>query len=306
MHAFAGPSGVDLAGQLETALVEAAGTDTAERALDGVLAGPLPERVGRSLARHRVVERALAAATEDGELERAIVAALGSPRARRLLEEVLRSPAFAQTLEQVLASPAVRAALAGQSASVAADTAAAARRRAVRLDDAAERALRRPPRAAKSVPYAGIATRAAAFVFDVGVTAFALLVATALAGLAASLVGGLRPAWLVGALVGAGWLLLEGLYFVGFWTITGQTPGMRLLHVRVVSRAGGPPGVGRSLLRLAGLALAIVPCFAGFLPILVDGRRRGFHDLVAGTVVMRDEGGDAAPREGRVAPGGGA
>jgi uncharacterized RDD family membrane protein YckC len=37
--------------------------------------------------------------------------------------------------------------------------------------------------------------------------------------------------------------------------------------------------------RLLGLALAIVPLFAGFVPVLADGRRRGLHDYLAGTTV---------------------
>lgn len=40
-----------------------------------------------------------------------------------------------------------------------------------------------------------------------------------------------------------------------------------------------------SALRFVGLLLAIVPLFAGFLPMLVDLRRRGLQDYVAGTVV---------------------
>jgi uncharacterized RDD family membrane protein YckC len=40
--------------------------------------------------------------------------------------------------------------------------------------------------------------------------------------------------------------------------------------------------------RLIGLVLAIVPCFAGFLPALVDDRRRALPDLLAGTVVLYD------------------
>ena len=293
VQALAGPGGVDLARQLETALVEAAETDAAERTLDSLLAGPLPERVGGSLARHRVVERTLAAATEDGELERAILAALGTERTTRLLEELVRTPAFSRALEQVLASPSVRTGLAEQSASFAAETAAAGRRRAAGLDDAAERGPRRLFGRAGDVAarsrYGGVATRAFAFAVDAALVTCGLLVATALAGLAASLVGGVGQGRLADALVGAGWLLVAGVYFAGFWATVGQTPGMRLLRVRVLSPAGGPPGIGRSLLRLAGLALAIAPCFAGFLPILFDRRRRGLHDLLAGTVVVRDE-----------------
>jgi uncharacterized RDD family membrane protein YckC len=37
---------------------------------------------------------------------------------------------------------------------------------------------------------------------------------------------------------------------------------------------------------VVGLALAIIPLFAGFLPVLVDDRRRALQDLLAGTVVL--------------------
>ena len=40
------------------------------------------------------------------------------------------------------------------------------------------------------------------------------------------------------------------------------------------------------LLRFAGLILAALPVFAGFLTIPVDDRRRGVHDMLAGTVAV--------------------
>ena len=87
-------------------------------------------------------------------------------------------------------------------------------------------------------------------------------------------------------LLSGGWAITMTGYFVGFWAVTGQTPGMRLMHVRVVARNGRPPSFGRGLVRLAGLILAIIPLFAGFLPVLVDDRRRGLADMLAGTVVL--------------------
>jgi uncharacterized RDD family membrane protein YckC len=84
-----------------------------------------------------------------------------------------------------------------------------------------------------------------------------------------------------------GFAALTAGYFVFFWSTAGRTPGMHLLHLRVVvADAPGPPSVARSLVRTAGLALAIVPLFAGFLPVLFDRRRRGVADLVAGTAVV--------------------
>jgi uncharacterized RDD family membrane protein YckC len=76
------------------------------------------------------------------------------------------------------------------------------------------------------------------------------------------------------------------LYFVGFWAAVGQTPGMRLLNIRVVGRDDAPPSFARAVLRFVGLLLCIVPLFAGFLPVLFDERRRGAHDMLAGTAVV--------------------
>ena len=64
---------------------------------------------------------------------------------------------------------------------------------------------------------------------------------------------------------------------------------MRLLRVRVRGPAGDPPSIGRSIVRLVGLLLAIVPMFAGFIPVLVTDRRPGVPDLLAGTVVLYDD-----------------
>ena len=57
---------------------------------------------------------------------------------------------------------------------------------------------------------------------------------------------------------------------------------MRLMKLRVVTRGGVHPGVARSCVRLVGLVLAIVPLFAGFLPVLVDDRRRAPAGLPGG------------------------
>ena len=84
-------------------------------------------------------------------------------------------------------------------------------------------------------------------------------------------------------------MLVVGTYFVLFWSAAGQTPGMRLLHVRVRGPAGDTPSIARSLVRLVGLVLAIVPMFAGFVPVLFTQRRRGLPDFLAGTVVLYDD-----------------
>jgi uncharacterized RDD family membrane protein YckC len=135
--------------------------------------------------------------------------------------------------------------------------------------------------------YAGIATRGIALGIDAALANFIVLIIGALVSLVASLTGGdLRPQWLVAFLAATGWLLAVGLYFTVFWSTTGQTPGMRLMGLRVVAPDGEPPHFFRSIVRLVGLGLAIIPLFAGFLPVLFDGRRRALQDYLARTVVI--------------------
>jgi uncharacterized RDD family membrane protein YckC len=63
----------------------------------------------------------------------------------------------------------------------------------------------------------------------------------------------------------------------------GRTPS----EIHVCRAADGDLiGPSAALLRFAGLILAALPLFAGFLTILVDDRRRGVHDMLAGTVVV--------------------
>ena len=102
--------------------------------------------------------------------------------------------------------------------------------------------------------------------------------------------------WLVDALAAVGWSLVVVGYFVGFWSTVGQTPGMRLMRVRVVSESGQAPSGWRSLIRLVGLALAVILLFTGFLPALVDARRRALQDFLAGTTVVYDPDQASPPR----------
>jgi uncharacterized RDD family membrane protein YckC len=250
---------------LESAAADAISSPAAARAIDAALAGPLPEDVARSLAEHRVVQRL----AESPEL---------SDTTREVLDRVLADPELERALERVLSGPAVRAAMANQTTSLAEEIGVKLRARAASLDDAAGRAA--------EPGFAGLASRGIALALDSAAIIAIVAVGGAVLGLVASLVGELRPAWLVGLLLGAAWLLVTGGYFLTFWTLTGQTPGMRLLNLRVLGPGGAPLRTGRAFVRLVGLLLAIVPMFAGFLPVLFDRRRRALQDFLAGTVVV--------------------
>jgi uncharacterized RDD family membrane protein YckC len=137
----------------------------------------------------------------------------------------------------------------------------------------------------EGVPFAGVATRAV----DVAVAQVIVFVGGAIIALVGSLVGDVRLDTLARVLAALAWIAVVGVYFVLFWSTAGQTPGMRLLGLRVMTYTGDRPSVTRSVVRLIGLGLAIVPLFLGFVPVLLDARRRGLQDFMAGTVVLYAE-----------------
>jgi uncharacterized RDD family membrane protein YckC len=274
-------------GRLEEAADEVLSAPEITRLVDRALAGSLPEEIARSLVRHRVLERIAAELAKSGELERLLTAALANPQTLELTDRVLASDETQRVLRHVASSPELRDAIARQTTGLAEEVVGGARASATRLDDRAEQVVRRPPRIERPI-YGGIATRAIALAADAAVTIVLFMSAVGIVALVSSLVGGLRPQWLIGALLASGWMLVVGTYFVLFWSAAGQTPGMRLLRVHVCGPAGDAPSIGRSLVRLVGLVLAIVPLFAGFVPVLFTERRRGLPDFLAGTVVLYD------------------
>lgn len=294
-------------------------TDEAERAIDGVMAGPLPEAVGRSIVEHHVLERVAASAVEarktaapDGAppvdlsaVEQLVRRTLEDPAVERMLKETIdsrltaeladaitRSPAFKHTLKNVLESPEMRHALERQTAGFGADIARAARGKARGADGGIESGLRglvrRPRPDPDRAAYGGLVTRGLGFVTDLLLTQLVILILGGMIGLVTSIFGTLEPTWLVGTLAGIGGFLVVGLYFVLFWTTAGQTPGMRIMRLRVL-HDGRPPAFWRSVVRLVGIGLAIIPCFAGFVPVLFDPKRRGLQDYMAGTVVACEQ-----------------
>ncbi len=274
-------------GPIEEAVDEVLSAPEIARVIDRALAGSLPEELARSLVRHRVFERIAAELASSGELERLVAEALRSPQTLEVTDKVLASDEMQSAIRHVASSPELRDAIARQTTGLADEMVGGLRASSVRLDDRAEHVLRRPPRSVPS-PYGGIGTRAIALATDALLIVVLFTSVVGIASLVASLVGGLRPEWLVGVLLGAGWTLVAGAYFVLFWSTAGQTPGMRLLHIRVRGPGGEIPSVGRSLVRVVGLVLAIVPMFAGFIPVLFTDRRRGLPDFLAGTVVVYD------------------
>lgn len=99
--------------------------------------------------------------------------------------------------------------------------------------------------------------------------------------------GDLRSLAALGGLLAALGVVLHAVYWVVFVGSCGQTPGKMLLGLEVVGRAGEEVGYGRALCRWVGMGFAALPFGLGFVGVMVTRERRGLHDWLAGTRVVR-------------------
>ncbi len=83
-------------------------------------------------------------------------------------------------------------------------------------------------------------------------------------------------------------LVISVTYFIYFWG-RGSTLGMRLFHLRVAdATTGAPIGYGRAALRYLGYILSVIVCYIGLIWAAFDSRKQGWHDKIAGTVVLQE------------------
>ena len=116
----------------------------------------------------------------------------------------------------------------------------------------------------------------------VAILAFSTLVSRVLGGGARSWGNSSETAGVLLAIIVAGLNLgvLPGL--------TGFTIGKWAAGLRILQQNGSEIGVGRALLRhFVGYPLSFITLGLGFLIVAFTPRGRGLHDLIAGTVVVR-------------------
>ncbi|HSD45481.1 MAG TPA: RDD family protein [Pyrinomonadaceae bacterium] len=71
--------------------------------------------------------------------------------------------------------------------------------------------------------------------------------------------------------------------------LTGLTLGKWATGLRIVRTDGGNPGIGRAALRhFIGYPLSLITVGIGFLLAIVTVHGRGLHDMIAGTIVVRE------------------
>lgn len=130
---------------------------------------------------------------------------------------------------------------------------------------------------------ASVWRRFAAFCYDLLLLA-ALTVIFTLAVLAFRRGAAVPPGtwWFPAALLG-----VAAAFFSGFWARGGQTVGMRAWRIRVVREDGGPLGAPRAVARFGAGLLALLPAGLGLWWGVFDAEKRGWHDRMTGTRVVR-------------------
>jgi uncharacterized RDD family membrane protein YckC len=261
----------------EEAIVRAIQSRAAERALTRVIQGPALEDAVEQALRSPAVERALNRAIE-------------SEMTERVWDRLLDSDEVQKLIERIADAPELRAAIAAQGVGFLDDLGREVARGAHRLDDGAERVARRllrRPRREGSVAEAGLVSRGLGFLLDLAILDIAVLTISAVIAFVVSLfVSGDPPAAPVIALGAAFWLLAGSAYLLTFWALAGQTPGMRVLRIRLDAAGERRIGARRAILRLGGAVLSVVALGLGLLAVLFEDRRRGWLDRIAGTEVL--------------------
>ena len=82
--------------------------------------------------------------------------------------------------------------------------------------------------------------------------------------------------------------LLPAIAVITFWVCKSATPGKLLTKTKIIDqKTGGQLSVAKSLGRYFAYYISIVPFFLGILWVAFDKKKQGWHDKIAGTVVVK-------------------
>lgn len=82
--------------------------------------------------------------------------------------------------------------------------------------------------------------------------------------------------------------ILPAVAVIAFWVAKQATPGKMALSMKIVdAKTGDRPSAGQLIGRYLGYFVSMLPLFLGILWVAFDRRKQGWHDKLAGTVVVR-------------------
>lgn len=84
--------------------------------------------------------------------------------------------------------------------------------------------------------------------------------------------------------------ILPAIAVILFWVYRSATPGKMVLKLTIVdAKTGAKPTTGQLLGRYLGYYVSMLPLFLGIFWVGFDARKQGWHDKLAGTVVIRNK-----------------
>lgn len=88
--------------------------------------------------------------------------------------------------------------------------------------------------------------------------------------------------------------IVPAVAIVLFWRARQATPGKLAVGAEIVdARTGGKPSTAQLIGRYLGYYVSTLPLLLGLIWVAFDPRKQGWHDKLAGTVVVRRRSGDA-------------
>jgi len=92
--------------------------------------------------------------------------------------------------------------------------------------------------------------------------------------------------------------VLPAVAVLAFWMARQATPGKMAIAARIVdAKTGNNPSTGQLLIRYIGYFVSSIPLGLGIFWVAFDSRKQGWHDKMAGTVVVRKKSGTTRPVE---------
>lgn len=82
--------------------------------------------------------------------------------------------------------------------------------------------------------------------------------------------------------------LFPAIAVIVFWRYRSATPGKMAIKAKIVdAKSGGEPSTGQLVGRYCGYFVSMFPLFLGLIWVGLDKRKQGWHDKLAGTVVVK-------------------
>jgi uncharacterized RDD family membrane protein YckC len=112
--------------------------------------------------------------------------------------------------------------------------------------------------------------------------------------------------WVSDSLIQGFWdmlfnFILPAIAVIFFWIYKSATPGKMATKLTIVdAKTGGKPSTGQFIGRYLGYYVSMIPFFLGFVWVGIDKRKQGWHDKLAGTVVIRSGQSEPVKFENRV------